>query len=116
MEKLSAWGLFQGTGWTLEPNTGVVEVPADIGHEPVGNAARDYNVIFRAITQSSERAFQGSPTFEDEDNLVRPAVSIILEFAVALLRFLPVRDHVLIEKHRDAAGVEIAFPRNVRGL
>ena len=53
---------------------------------------------------------------KDKDDLVRATVFIILEFVVRLRRPGAIRGHVLIEQHRDAAGVKIAAARNVRRL
>ena len=84
-----------------------------VGHEAIGDAPRDHNVIFRAITQLAKNRFQRPAAVENEDHFVRSAVLVILELAVGLLRPGPVGGHVGIEKHRDAAGVKIAAPRNL---
>ena len=49
---------------------------------------------------------------EDENNLVRATIFVILELVVGFRRFGAVGGHVLIEEHRDAAGVEIAATRD----
>ena len=51
-----------------------------------------------------------------EDDLIGAAVLVIFEFAVSLFRARAVSGHVRVEEHRDAAGVEIAPPRNLGGL
>ena len=53
---------------------------------------------------------------KNEDDFVRAAVLVVFEFAVGLFRPRAVSGHVLVEEHRDAAGVEIAPARNLRGL
>src|SRR2546429_6094375 len=78
-----------------------------IWDEAVSNATRDNDVIFGAVTQFAERALQRSPTLENEDDFVGAAVPVILEFAVGLLGLLPIGNHVLVEEHRDPAGIKI---------
>src|SRR5947209_4970538 len=87
-----------------------------IGHESISDPARNHDVVLGTVTQSSEGTLEGSPTLEDKDDFVRAAVPEILVFAVGLLRFQPVSDHVLVEEHRDPAGVEVAPARDVRCL
>ncbi len=43
-EKLSAWGLFRGTGWTLEPNTGVV--PYELNTPLFSDYAEKYRTLW----------------------------------------------------------------------
>jgi len=57
-----------------------------IGHEPVSDAARDDDVILRAITLLSENRFNCAAAFEDKDDLIGAAVLIILELAVRFFR------------------------------
>jgi hypothetical protein len=40
---------------------------------------------------------------KDEDDLVGAAVPVVLELAVRRRRLVPIRDHVLVEHHRDAS-------------
>jgi hypothetical protein len=87
-----------------------------VRHEPIGDPARDDDVVLRAITELAENGLERSPSFEDKDHFVRAAILIVLKFAVGLLRPRPIGGHVFVEEHRDATGVEIAAPRNVRRL
>src|SRR2546423_14327576 len=82
--------------------------------EPVSDAARDEDVILRAITLLSENRFNCTAAFEDKDDLVGAAVLIILELAVRFFRARAPCGHVLIEKNWNAPAVEIALSRNVR--
>src|SRR5207245_6716736 len=85
-----------------------------IGHEPVSDAARDDDVILRAITLLSEDRFNCTAAFKDKDDLIGAAVLIILELAVRFFGARAPCSHVLIEKNRNAAAVKIALARNVR--
>src|SRR5258707_14427079 len=85
-----------------------------IGHEPISDAARDDDVILRAITLLSENRFNCTAAFKDKDDLIGAAVLIILELAVRFFGARAPCGHVLIEKNRNAAAVEIALSRNVR--
>ena len=51
---------------------------------------------------------------ENENNLIGTAVLKIFEFVVSLRWLCAIRSHVLIEQHRDSAGVEIAAARDIR--
>ena len=50
-----------------------------IRHEPVGDATRNYDVIFRAVSQFAENRFKRPAPFEDEDDFVCATVLVILE-------------------------------------
>lgn len=50
-EKLSDWGLFQGTGWTLEPNAGVI--PYDLNTPLFSDYAEKYRTIWMPPGQSA---------------------------------------------------------------
>jgi uncharacterized repeat protein (TIGR03806 family) len=58
-EKLSAWGLFQGTGWTLEPNAGVI--PYELNTPLFSDYAEKYRTIWmppgQAATYKEAEAF-----------------------------------------------------------
>src|SRR6516165_4461879 len=84
-----------------------------VRNEPVRNAARNHNVIFSAIRLFTENGLECAATFEYEDDFICPAVAIILKFVVSLFRARTIRDHVLVEQNRNAAGVEISFARNI---
>ena len=51
---------------------------------------------------------------KNENDLIRATVLVIFEFVTGLRGSRPVRGHVLIEQHRNAAGVEVAATRDVR--
>ena len=85
-----------------------------VRHEPVGDPARNDDVIFGAIALFTEDGLECAAAFEDEDDLIRAAVFVILELLVCLCRPRAIRDDVLVEQNRDAPGVEIAAARNVR--
>src|SRR4029453_8194410 len=87
-----------------------------IRHHPVGDAARNDDVVFGAITELSKNRFHRPAAVKNEENLVGATVLVILEFCVRLPRLRAISGHVFVEKHRDTAGVEIAASRNVRGL
>src|ERR1044071_5377603 len=87
-----------------------------VGHELVGDAAGNHDVVFGAITLLAENRFERATTFEDEDDLIGAAVLVILVLAVGIFRASPPGSHVLVEQNRDAARVEIALAGNVRGL
>src|SRR5438093_4471159 len=87
-----------------------------IRHHPVGDAAWNDNVIFSAITELSENRFHSPAAVKNEDDLVGTTVLVILKFIIRLCWLRSISSHVLVEKHRDTAGVEIAASRNVRGL
>src|SRR4026209_1698766 len=84
--------------------------------QPVGNSTRNDNVILGAIRQFAKNGFHHAAAVKHKNDLIRAAVFIILKFVVRLCRPGAVRDHVLIKQHRNAAGVEIAAPRNISCL
>jgi uncharacterized repeat protein (TIGR03806 family) len=59
-EKLSAWGLFQGTGWTLEPNVGVL--PYELNTPLFSDYAEKYRTLWvppgQAATYRESEAFE----------------------------------------------------------
>ena len=62
-----------------------------VGHEPVGDPARDDDVIFRAIRQLAENGLERAAALEDEDDFVRATVPVILELVVGLWPAAPDR-------------------------
>src|SRR6266498_758031 len=87
-----------------------------VRHHPVGDAPRNDDVIFSAIMELSENCFYRSAAMKNEDDLVGAAVLVIFEFVIRLCRLRAISGHVLVEKHRNSAGVEIAASRNVRSF
>ena len=87
-----------------------------IGHESISNSTGNDNIVFRAISLFSENRFECSAAFKDENNLIGAAIAIILVLTVSFLRTRPICSHVLIKENRNASGIEIAAPRNVRGF
>src|SRR5437667_3494426 len=85
-----------------------------VRHDSVSDAARNDNVILGPIRQLAENRFNYTAAVENENDLIGAAVFVILEFVVGLCWLRAVRGHVLVEKHRDASGVEVAAPWNVR--
>ncbi len=57
-----------------------------VGHQSIGDAARDDNVVFRAITQLAENRLERAAAMKDEDDFIGAAVLIILEFTVRFFR------------------------------
>src|SRR5215216_4375363 len=68
-----------------------------VWHEPISYAARNHNVIFRAISLFTENGLECAAAFEYEDDLVRAAVAIILKFIVSLFRPRTICDHILVK-------------------
>src|SRR5438874_175424 len=83
-----------------------------VRHHPIGNSARDNDIVFGAIPQFAENTLQYAAAVKNKNNLIGAAVLVILEFVVCLRRLRAIRRHVLIEKHRDPSRVEIAAPGN----
>jgi uncharacterized repeat protein (TIGR03806 family) len=58
-DKLSAWGLFRGTGWTLEPNAGVI--PYELNTPLFSDYAEKYRTVWmppgQAATYRAEEVF-----------------------------------------------------------
>src|SRR4029079_18236293 len=87
-----------------------------IGDKSIGNPAWDNNVIFGPVSEFAENGFDYSPTLVDKNNFVSPAISIVLEFVVCLCRPHSIGSHILIEQHRDPAGIRVAPAGNICGL
>src|SRR5439155_21168548 len=87
-----------------------------VRHDSVGNSARNHYVIFGAVALFSENGLERSATFEHKDDLVRPAISVVLEIAVGLFRWGSICDYVLVKQNRNPASIEITSARNVRCL
>ena len=81
--------------------------------EAISDPARNHDVIFCSIAEFPENTFQDSATLEDKDDLIRAAVAIILKLIVGLFRPRPIGNDILVEKHGNAPGVNVAAPRNV---
>jgi uncharacterized repeat protein (TIGR03806 family) len=58
-QKLSEWGLFKGTGWTLEPNAGVV--PYDLNTPLFSDYAEKYRTLWLPPGQTAE--YRGEEVF-----------------------------------------------------
>src|SRR5436190_2884956 len=84
-----------------------------IWHYPVGDATRNDDVIFGTITELSENGFDRPAAVKDKDDLVGATVLVIFEFIIGPCWLRAISGHVLVEKHRDPAGIEIAASRNV---
>src|SRR5678815_392664 len=87
-----------------------------IGDKSIGNPSWDNNVILGPVREFAENGFDYSPTLVDKNNFVSPAISIVLELVVGLCRPHSISSHILIEQHRDPAGIRVASARNIRGL
>jgi len=121
-EKLSAWGLFQGTGWTLEPRAGVI--PYELNTPLFSDYAEKYRTIWLPPGQSAayreEEAFDLpvgtilSKTFMyPADGMVPVAKGIQRTAGNADKRFRPLETRILV--HAKRGWVALPYIWNEEG-
>ncbi len=121
-EKLSAWGLFQGTGWTLEPNAGVI--PYELNTSLFTDYAEKYRTIWvppgQSATYRDSEAFDFpvgtviSKTFMyPADGKVPAATGARRTAGNADKRFRPVETRILV--HAKQGWIALPYVWNDEG-